>query len=220
LLGDPDNIVDFNNWVDKVSEEYMKPTTASSFGKAMTNLFELSVKRAEAYKDKGKAREQIIESMAKKSNTVANSLQERLDTELIAFEKTDVGEIFKKTKDFDFDASSKANKVKALTAIKDLQVTGQVTADMAEMMRSYALKPAMEKERAFLVENYIRLGKAVEDLIKEKDELNQRILELRGEGTTTQPAVGQGNGVPTDWSVRSIFGTEGMQILDKMGLGR
>lgn len=216
LLGDKSKEIEYSDLVDKISSDYMKPNTASKFARAMDNLFELSVKRAVAYADKEKARQAIVESIAKKSSSTEKSLKERLEAELIAFEKTDVGQLFKKTAEFDFDATSKANAQKALAAIKDFQVTGQVTNDLAEMLRHHALKPAFENERKWLVDNYVKLGKAVPELLKENDELKRRIAELRGEGrsVTPQPKP-SANGGKKDWSARGILGPELDKILDR-----
>lgn len=215
LMGDEKNSSVFSDIVDKIATDYMKPSNASRFSRAMESLFELTVNRGKAYADKEKARQAIVESMGKKSSSAAKALQERLDLELVAFEKTDVGQLFKKTPEFDFDASSKANKQKILEAIRDFQVTGQITNDLADMVRTYVLKGSFEKEREFLTKNYVKLGTAVNDLLKENDELKKRISYLNGDGKQSAPAVKSSNGSKTDYTARSILGGKLDEILDR-----
>tara|TARA_R110000868_G_scaffold13848_4_gene64388 strand:+ start:6725 stop:7999 length:1275 start_codon:yes stop_codon:yes gene_type:complete len=207
-LGDSKKEIAYSQVIDRLAQDYIKsPTAGKKFTDAMVDLFELTVKRAEAKGDRDKARTEIRGKYEKQTQSSIKTLQERLDMELIAFEKSDLGQIFKsvKAKDFDYDASSKANKEKALQAIKDFQVTGQVTQELAEMARHFSLKPALEKEREFFLKTNIQLSDGVNKLLKENEDLKKRILELRGEGGSQETATKKSPNSKENYDPRNVF---------------
>lgn len=207
-LGDPKKEVAYAQVIDKIAEDYIKSSTAGKkFTDAMVDLFDLTVKRAEAKADREKARSEIRSKYEKQTTSSIKSLQDRLEMELMAFEKSDIGQIFKseKAKEFDYDATSKANREKALQAIKDFQVTGQVTNELAEMARHYALKPAFDKERDFFLKSNIELYDGVNKLLKENEELKKRISDLRGEGGSSETPIKKGSNGRQDYDIKNIF---------------
>lgn len=207
-LGDTKKEINFSQVVDRIAEEFIKsPTAGRKFTDAMLELFDLTAKRAEAKADRDKARTEIRSKYEKQTASSIKLLQDRLDTELIAFENSDLGKIFKsaKAKDYDYDATSKANREKVLQAIKDFQVTGQVTSELAEMARHYALKPSFDKERDFFLKTNIQLSQATEKLLAENEELKRRISELRGEGKSDNAEVKPKQKGKDSYNLGSIF---------------
>jgi hypothetical protein len=208
-LGDAKKEVAYSQVIDRLAQDYIKsPTAGKKFTDAMVDLFDLTVKRAEAKADREKARTEIRGKYEKQTQSSIKTLQDRLDMELMAFEKSELGQIFKsaKAKDFDYEATSKANREKALQAIKDFQVTGQVTQELAEMARHFSLKPALEKEREFFLKTNIQLSDGVNKLLKENEELKKRILDLRGEGGSQDTGVKKTtNGSKENYDPRNVF---------------
>lgn len=207
-IGDRKKEIEYFQLIDKVAQDYIKfPTVGKRFTDAMVDLFELTAKRTEAKADRDKARLQIREKYEKQTQSSIKTLQDRLDMELIAFENSDLGKIFKSTKakDFDYEATSKANKQKALQAIKDFQVTGQVTQELAEMARYFSLKPSLEKEREFFLTTNIQLSDGVNKLLKENEDLKKRILELRGEGGSQETATKRTANSKENYDPRNVF---------------
>lgn len=208
-LGDPKKEVAFSQVIDKIADSYIRSSTAGKkFTDAMVDLFDLTVKRSEAKADREKARSEIRGKYEKQTNSSLKSLQDRLDMELMAFENSDLGKIFKsaKAKDFDYNATSKANREKFLQAMKDFQVTGQVTQELGEMARYYALKPAFDKEREFFLKSNIELSEGVQKLLQENEELKKRITELRGEGGSQEtPIKRSSNGSKESYDPRNVF---------------
>lgn len=207
-LGDSKKEIAYSQVIDKLAEDYIKsPTAGKKFTDAMVELFELTVKRAEAKNDRNKARLEIRNKYEKQTQSSIKSLQDRLDMELIAFEKSDLGQIFKSTKakDFDYEATSKANKEKAIQAIKDFQITGQITQELAEMAKHFSLKPSLEKEREFFLKTNIQLSDGVNKLLKENEELKKRILELRGEGGSQETATKKSANGKENYDPRNVF---------------
>lgn len=207
-LGDPKKEINFSQVIDKIAEDYIKsPTAGKKFIDAMVDLFDLTAKRAEAKADREKARTEIRSKYEKQTTSSLKALEERLDAEIIAFEGSELGKIFKsaKAKDYDYDVTSKANREKALQAFKDFQVTGQVTGELAEMARYYALKPSFDKERDFFLKSNIQLSQATEKLLAENDELKRRISELRGEGKSDQPDMKPGKNKNAPKGITDIF---------------
>jgi hypothetical protein len=206
LMGDPTKEGRFLQLIDKISDDFITGSAGKKFTSVMSDLFDLSVKRAEAKADRSKAVEEVKLKARNQVGSAFKGLEDRIDMELMAFEKTQLGEIFKKA-DFDFDAGTKANREKALSAIRDFQITGQTTQELAEMARTYALWPSFQKEREFFLQSNIKLSKATENLVKENEELRRRIIELRGDGGSDTPDIkGKGgkNGGAEDY--RKPFG--------------
>lgn len=182
LLGSRESEAEFDSIVDQITEEVITGTAGSKFSKAMQDVFNLTVERQIAKKDKDAAREKITLQQRQVRDNAKKSLEELMALQEAAFEKTPVGEALSKrfADKFSYKENKEIGKKQVTEAFDILIKTGVVTPELTDALHHASLKRVHDKEREFLVSGYTQIAELAERQQKKINELEARITELRG----------------------------------------
>jgi len=193
VLGVPDKEAEFDAIVDSITEEFITGTTGRKFSDAMQSLFRLTAKRDEASKDKSTAAKTITQKYAERSERGVKTLNDRLSIEATAFEKSPRGQILiSQAEKLGYDGKKAVES--ASNELKEFLATGTVSPQLAQILHRGSLAKVHDTEIELLANNLILKHQAFEAMSKKVEELEERLLKLRGDGKSSAPVNTEAKG--------------------------